>query len=126
MKARNRYKEWRRSGSLTARSPPEAVASLHQVTFYKRGKTRQGFARAKTPMPEHFCLVENHEPVAEFLGELRHNLTVAGTKLEKLRAEGNYRKRASRNHLVADNYVDFTTLKHITPASAQIVSPGVV
>jgi hypothetical protein len=99
-----------------------AEAPMHQISFYKRGKIRKGYAREKTLMPENFCLIENHDAVASFLGELRHNLTIAGQKLEKFRMEGGSRRRARGQQLVVDNYVDFATLRRITPASALVLA----
>jgi hypothetical protein len=73
-------------------------------------------------MPENFCLIENHEAVASFLGELRHNLTIAGQKLEKSKMEGGSRRWARRRQTIIDSYVDFATLKRITPASALVLA----
>jgi hypothetical protein len=121
LKARKRFNARRRQKNLGIFAAPSGSEDkpVVPVTFYKRGKVLRGFARARTPMPEHFCLIENHEAVAAFLGELRHNLTIAGTKLQKLRLVGGSRRRGP---LIADDYVDFTTLKHITPASALVLA----
>jgi hypothetical protein len=122
IRKRNAARRWKEiQGIPLARDVP-AAAPLYQINFYKRGKIRRGFARTKTPMPEDFCLIQNHEAVTEFLGELRHNLTVAGQKLEKFKLEGGSRRRAMRTQLIADNYVDFATLKRITPASALVLA----
>jgi hypothetical protein len=125
LKARKRYKKWRREkNSGISSEPPEATEEQppFQVTFYKRGKSRHGLARDRTPMPEHFCLIENHETAAEFLAELRHSLNVAGTKLQKFKLEGGSRRRTLRNQLITDNYIDFTSLRYITPASALVLA----
>jgi hypothetical protein len=124
MKARQRRKARRLAAAkgIALPGPVAAEKSLISVTFYRRGKTRRGFAHAKMPMPEHFCLVENHEDVATFLSELRHSLDVSGTKYQKLRVEGALQRQSRRRNLLVDSYVDFTTIKTITPASALVLA----
>jgi hypothetical protein len=96
--------------------------AFHPISIYRRGKVRAGFGRTGLPMPENFCLIENYDAVSIFLGELRHNLTVSGQKLENLRIEGGVRRRTRWNKAIVDTYIDFATLKRITPVTALVLA----
>jgi len=73
-------------------------------------------------MPENFCLIENYEEVARFLVDLRRSITNSGNKLEALRIEGGFRRKDRRRQIEIDNYVDFASMKRITPAAALMLA----
>jgi hypothetical protein len=100
----------------------ESKGPLHRISIYRRGKVRHGLARASVPMPANFCLMENYDAVASFLEELRHSLTITGQKLNALRLEGGMRRRMSWNRTIVESYIDFATLKRISPVSALVLA----
>jgi hypothetical protein len=84
---------------------------------------RQGIARDRQPMPENFCLVENYDEVARFIFDLRRRLTSSGNQLENLRIQGRLRrKRRERSQSEISGYVDFATMKRITPGAALVLA----
>lgn len=106
---------------LLPRYEPES-SPIHVVNVYRRGKTRRLLAHSKISMPENFCLIENHEEVVHFLDDLRHRLTIAGEKLLAFRMEGGARRQERRRQTIIENYIDFASLKRITPVSALVLA----
>jgi hypothetical protein len=119
VKARNRKTQ--RETAVEPLSAPNEPR-LHSVSVYRRGEIYRGFARDRVPMPENFCLVENYEPVAAFLGELRRSLTLGHQKLERYLMEGGSRRALNWKRSVINSYVDFSTLKRITPVTALVLA----
>lgn len=120
---RIRSRRQRAIHGLSTRLVDDATKTpLHKISVYRRGKVRFGLAREKRPMPENFCLVENYDVVSTFLGQLRHDLTISGRKLEATRLEGGVRRRQSWEKTIVESYIDFATLKRITPATALVLA----
>jgi len=72
-------------------------------------------------MPALFCLTRNHDEVAQFISELRHQLIIAGKQYNRDRMRGGSRWIA-RRHPIIDTYVDFATIEEITPAAALVLA----
>ncbi len=107
-----------RGETSTDGQQPEQRLGLHQVSLYRKGTISTGVAQSSVPMPENFCLVENYEEVSRFLAQLRHRMDIQGKRLARMRVEG--KKILQTNRL--QSYVDFATLKHITPVSALVLA----
>lgn len=71
------------------------------------------------PMPENFCLIENYEEVSKFLAQLRHRLDTQGRLFDRMRVEG---KKKAFESTRFQSYVDFATLKHISPVTALVLA----
>jgi hypothetical protein len=123
----------RQSLSAGKRNPEMAIRStkeinpansprLHQISIYRRGTIHRGWARDRVAMPENFCLVDNYEAVADFLGELRRTLALGHLKLERYLIEGGSRRALNWKRSIVDSYVDFSSLKRITPVTALVLA----
>ncbi len=108
--------------SETASRQQANPISLYSVSAYRHGKFSRFYARRRKEMPSIFCLSENHDEVAKFLLELRHDQTVGGERLQRLRMSGRLRKAQMRRGGVYESFIDFATMDRITPATALVLA----
>lgn len=91
-------------------------ASLIRINYEIAGKTGQGWARERQPMPENFCLEENYEETAQCIQVLRERLDGS------FKQEGSGERPPRRPFRVLPSYNDFTTIKRCSPSAALILA----
>ena len=113
---------------LTNPCPKRPVASRQILSLFiaspriDTANLAEFYARRRKEMPSIFCLSENHDEVAKFLLELRHDQTVGGERLQRLRMSGRLRKAQMRRGGVYESFIDFATMDRITPATALVLA----
>jgi hypothetical protein len=117
-----RWKEWRRikHGGLP---------SL-RVQMFKDGKRVLAEARGRIPMPRVFCLDQNTEETLAFLARIRTALleqAVAYQQRTELQRQRDgfqmaQRKNASPQRFSIRSYIDFKSLRKITPTAALVLA----
>ena len=122
---RQRLEKFERLGKLRfgeEKPISNKTQSVHRISVYHQGRIRHGLARERKPMPELFCLSQNHDAVVTFLSELRHKLVTSGGRFDRLRLSGGA-LRSARNKLpMFDEYIDFASMREITPAAALVLA----
>lgn len=99
------------------RPPRLNPMSLYSISAYRHGRISRYLARQRKVMPSIFCLTENHDEVAKFLLELRHDQTIGGERIQRLRMSGRLRRGR-----IYDSFIDFGTMDRITPAAALVLA----